>query len=147
MTIIHKDGERFVQVETTAPPPHIDEFFNMMTTLEVPNPTVSCLKLDEECITPPAGISFIHEAWVGGCKVWYDHTKDDSDIEKGIDAVVSECINNHDGNLEFYLWCVWTDMLGYEAMPTTRDAFLANWARNISEYAIDVLRTDAEGAA
>ena len=44
MTIIHKDGERFVQGETTAPPPHIDEFFNMMTTLEVTNPTVRCLK-------------------------------------------------------------------------------------------------------
>ena len=147
MTIIEKDNKRFVEVETTAPPPHIEEFFDMMTTLEVPNPTLSCLKLSEEVITPPAGIVFIHEAWARGCKVWYDHTKDESDIEKGIDAAVAECITSHDGNLDFYLWSVWTDMLGYEALPLCMEDYLGVWARKISEYAVDVLRTDAEAAA
>ena len=146
MSIIHRDGKRFIEVETTAPPPHVDFFFEMMDTLQIPLPTLSNICVQREEVSSPAGIMFMHEAWSRGCLAWQKHTHEEASLERGIDDAVAITLEGHTEQLQYYLWAVWVDMMGFES-DEDRDLFLAKKARQIATYAVDMLQADAEGAA
>jgi hypothetical protein len=150
MSIIEQDGTRFIEINNGKPPPHVDAFFDMMKELNFPLPTLANIDPEKEVVSTPAAIAFMHEAWSLGCKAWFMHTSEDESLESGIDAAVASCVESK-GTLNYYLWCVWTDMMGfdedYSPLHESRDHFLARKAREIATVAVDMLRTDAEGAA
>ena len=150
MSIIEQDDKRYIEVETTPAPPHPEQMFEMMKVLGIPVPTLANIDLEKGTVSPPAGISFVHEAWVLGCKAWHMHTSEGECLESGIDAAVASCLDS-EGQLNYYLWCVWADMMGFElkhgSPSEQRDHFLAKKARAIATYAVEMLQADAEGAA
>ena len=143
------EGNRYLRVTQSAPPPFYHEMFEVLAELThqdmFSRPTLATIDVESEEVAMPAGIIFLQEAWFRGVEAFHEYSLDPDNQTKDsiINSKVDEVCNTEE--LEFYIWSVWVDLCGFEhGKDVPKDKWLRNIAKTLTLRAYDVAQTQLE---